>query len=162
MDGGFAQISHACRCSTCSGGEIVYGSTLLHTVAMNIYCRNYKKLLKLIPTLLDIKTAAKLTAPGFMNLNVDILNRNHKKVVIALSHYYKHPSGDMIADPDITMAVFTETESVEVLTYQDCFGFRTVYSADGKVFSPSTQKELNSFLEQWLTNLAEQGHTLEN
>ena len=129
---------------------------------MNIYCRNYKKLLKLIPTLLDIKTAAKLTAPGFMNLNVDILNHNHKKVVIALSHYYKHPSGDMIADPDIMMAVFTETESVEVLTYQDYFGFRTVYSADGKVFSPSTQKELNSFLEQWLTNLAEQGHTLEN
>lgn len=132
------------------------------TVAMNIYSRNYKKLLKLIPTLLDIKTSAKLTAPGFMNLNVDILNRHHKKIVVALSHYYKHPSGDMIADPDITMAVYTEAESVDVLTYQDCFGFRTVYSPDGMAFSPSTKKELNSFLGQWLTNLAEQGHTLEN
>lgn len=127
---------------------------------MNIYCRNYRKLLKLIPTLLDIKTAAKLTAPGYMDLNVDILNRHHKKIVIALSHYYKHPSGDMIADPDMTIAVYTESESVEVLTYQDCFGYRTVYSEDMSAFSPTAKKELNSFLGQWLTNLLNQGHTL--
>lgn len=127
---------------------------------MNIYCRNYQKLLKLIPTLLGIETAAKLTAPGFMNLNIDILNRHHKKIVIALSHYYKHPSGDMIADPDMTIAVYTEAESVEVLTYQDCFGCRRVYSEDMSAFSPSAKKELNSFLGQWLTNLLNQGHTL--
>jgi uncharacterized protein YqiB (DUF1249 family) len=133
----------------------------LHIVAMNVYCPNYQKLIQLIPTLLDTRTAAKLTAPGFMNLNVDILNRHHKKIVIALSHYYKHPSGDMIADPDMTIAIYIETESVEVLTYLDCFGFRTVYSADGMAYSPSTKKELNSFLGQWLTNLLEQGHTLE-
>ncbi len=127
---------------------------------MNIYCRNFQKLMQLIPTLLDIKSSAKLTATGFMNLNVDVLNRHHKKIVIALSHYYKHPSGDMIADPDITIAVYTQTESIEVLAYQDCFGYRTVYSADGMSFSPSAKKELNSFLGQWLTNLLEQGHTL--
>jgi hypothetical protein len=46
------------------------------TVAINIYCRNYKKLLELIPTLLDIKTSAKQTAPGFMNLFVpDLVHR---------------------------------------------------------------------------------------
>jgi hypothetical protein len=61
-----------------------------------------------------MQMAAKLTAPGFMNLNV-VLSRHHKKMVIALSHYYKHPSGDMIADPDITIAVYTAAESVEVL-----------------------------------------------
>lgn len=139
---------------------MIVGELTLCAIAMNIYCRNYQKLIQLIPTLLDIKTAAKLTTPGFMNLNVDILNRHHKKIVIALSHYYKHPSGDMIADPDMTMAVYIETESVEVLTYQDCFGFRTVYSADGMAFSPSAKKELNSFLSQWLTNLLVQGLTL--
>lgn len=139
---------------------IVDGSNFLRPVAMNIYCQNYQKLLKLIPTLLDIKTAAKLTAPGFMGLNVDIVNRHHKKIVVALSHYYKHPSGDMIADPDMMIAVYTDAESVEVLTYQDCFGFRTVYSPDGMAYSPSSKKELNSFLGQWLSNLAEQGHAL--
>jgi uncharacterized protein YqiB (DUF1249 family) len=128
---------------------------------MNIYCRNFQKLIRLIPTLLEMQAAAKMTAPGFMNLNVDVLNRHHKKIVIALSHYYKHPSGDMIVDPDITIAVYTEAESVEVLAYQDCFGYRTVYSADGMAYSSSAKKELNSFLGQWLTNLKDQGHTLE-
>ena len=80
-----------------------------------------------------------------MNLNVDILNRHHKMMVIALSHYYEHPSVDMIADPDITIAVYSETESVEVLAYQDCFGYRSVYSADCMAYSPSAKKKLNSF-----------------
>jgi uncharacterized protein YqiB (DUF1249 family) len=129
---------------------------------MDIYHRNYQKLLKLIPTLLDIKSAAKLTASGFMDLNVDILLRHHKKIEIALSHYYKHPSGDMIADPDMTIAVYTEAQSVEVLTYQDCFGYRKVYSDDMMAFSPSTKKELNAFLGQWLSNLLEQGHEIKS
>ena len=127
---------------------------------MDTYQKNYRKLLQLIPTLYQIKSAAKLTAPGYMNLNLDILNRHHKKTVIALSHYYKHPSGDMIADPDMTIAVYSENETIEALTYQDCFGYRKVYDDDLMAFSPSTKKELNSFLGQWLTNLLEQGHAI--
>lgn len=128
---------------------------------MDIYQRNYRKLLQLIPMLHEIKSAVKLTAPGFMDLNVDVLQHHHKKTVIALSHYYKHPSGDMIADPDMTIAVYSEAQTIEALTYQDCFGYRRVYSDDMTAFSPSTKKELNSFLGQWLTNLLEQSHTLQ-
>jgi len=50
--------------------------------------------------------------------------------------------------------------TIEALTYQDCFGYRKVYDDAPMAFSPSTKKELNSFLGQWLTNLLEQGHTL--
>lgn len=128
---------------------------------MDIYHQNYRKLVQLIPTLHEIKSAVKLIAPGFMDLNVNILHCHHKKIVIALSHYYKHPSGDMIADPDMTIAVYSEAQTIEALTYQDCFGYRRVYSDDMTAFSPSTKKELNSFLGQWLTNLLEQGHTLQ-
>lgn len=128
---------------------------------MDIYRQNYRKLLQLIPSLHAIESAIKLTAPGFMALNIDILHRHHKKTVIALSHYYKHHSSDMIPDPDMTLAVYSETETVDVLAYQDCFGYRQVYSDDMMSFSPSTKKELNSFLDQWVTNLLEQGHTLQ-
>lgn len=72
---------------------------------MDIYHRNYRKLLQLIPTLNQIQSAEKLTAPGYMDLNLDILNRHHKKTAIALSHYYKHHSGDMMPDPDMTIAM---------------------------------------------------------
>jgi len=127
---------------------------------MNILEKNYQKLFQLIPTLLEINTAAKLTADGYMSLNLDILNRESKKLIIALSHYYKHPSGDMIADPDMTISVYIEAKMVEVLAYQDCFGYRRVYCDDMTTFSPSTKKELNSFLGQWLTNLLNQGHKI--
>lgn len=127
---------------------------------MDIYHRNYQKLLKLVPTLYEIKSAAKLTAPGFMDLNVHIMHRHHKKLVIALSHYYQHSSGDLMPDPDMTIALYSAIQTAEVLMYEDCFGYRKVYSDDGMAVSPSAKKELNSFLGQWLTNLLEQGHQL--
>lgn len=127
---------------------------------MDIYQENYRKILQLIPTLHKMKSAAKLTAPGFMDLNVHIMHRHHKKLVIALSHYYKHRSGDLMPDPDITIALYSATQTAEVLMYEDCFGYRKVYSDDGTAFSPSNKKELNSFLEQWLTNLLKQGHAI--
>lgn len=127
---------------------------------MNIFEKNYQKLLRLIPSLLEINTAAKLSSDGYMSLNLDILNRESKKLTIALSHYYKHPSGDMIADPDMTIIVYIEAKMIEVLAYQDCFGYRRVYSDDMMAFSPSAKKELNSFLGQWLSNLLNQGHKI--
>lgn len=123
-----------------------------------IYENNYKKLLHLIP---DLETASfearKLKADGFMDLNIDMLYKEEDRTVIALSHYYKHPSGDMIADPDMEIAVYPERKMVEALSYQDTFGYRRVYPEPGKV-SPSAKKELNSFLGQWLSNLKSQGH----
>lgn len=85
-----------------------------------IYENNYKKLLHLIP---DLETASfearKLKADGFMDLNIDMLYKEEDRTVMALSHYYKHPSGDMIADPDMEIAVYPERKMVEALSYQD-------------------------------------------
>jgi len=40
-----------------------------------------------------------------LDLNLDILQRQPDRILIALSHYWKHGSGDMIADPDMEIAV---------------------------------------------------------
>ncbi len=123
-----------------------------------IYENNYKKLLHLIP---DLGTASfadrKLKADGFMDLNIDMLYKKGDRTVIALSHYFKFPSGDMIADPDMEIAVYPERKMVEALSYQDAFGYRRVYPEPGMV-DPRAKKELNSFLGQWLSNLKSQGH----
>ena len=122
--------------------------------------KNYQLLLKIIPTLFEIKTAAKLHASGFMPLNVDILKKQPKKLLIALSHYYKHSSGDMIPDPDMVVIVHPEEKTIEAVTYQDCFGFRRVSSEDNFSINSSTREELNLFLNQWLTNINNQGHKI--
>ena len=91
-----------------------------------------------------------------MDLNLDLLEKRGKVYTIALSHYYKHPSGDIIPDPDMTMLVDTEAQTVEALTYQDIYRYDEVYP-DGEV-NQTMRRSLNKFLSQWLQNCIDQGH----
>ena len=124
----------------------------------DLHNRIYKKLLHVVPDLMTIEEHGKSEVPGLMNLNFDVLVRTPSKIVIALSHYYKHPSGDMIADPDMEIAVYPDRESAEALTYQDTYGYRVVYR-DNKV-DVRAKRDLNSFLNTWLGNLIVQGHKI--
>ena len=127
---------------------------------MNTQKEIYKRLIRVIPNLYSIKESGKSEAPGFMNFNLDILQRNGDVLRIAISHNYKHPPGDMIPDPDMEMMVNRKTETAEGLTYQDTYGYQQVYSEDGTC-NESLQYSLNKFLLMWLNNLYEQGHKIE-
>ena len=124
----------------------------------------YKRLYKLLPDLDHISEYRGLTAEGFMKLGVDILHKDDERIVLALSHYYKHPSGDMIPDPDMTLQVLRGAETAEALSYQDMYRYDVVYpdsDAIAGVFNTvnlEAKKSLNSFLAQWLLNLLNQGH----
>ena len=117
---------------------------------------NYRKLSMLLPSLPRIPEYSKSIVPGFMDLNLDCLEKNGRVYKIALSHYYKHPSGDMIPDPDMTMQVDTAAQTVEALTYQDIYRYDEVY-IDGES-DQSVRRSLNNFLSQWLQNCIDQGH----
>lgn len=129
----------------------------------NIHETMYRKLTRLLPDLGSIREHATLKAAGFMDLNVDIIRVELRYQDIAFSHYYKHPSGDMIADPDMEIRVWPHG-AVEALSYQDTFGYRRVYHTDGDKHLVDTRakKELNSFLNTWLSNLLQQGHRIVN
>ena len=47
--------------------------------------------------------------------------------MLALSHYYKHPSGDLIPDPDMTLQVLRDAQTAKALTYQDKYRDDVVY-----------------------------------
>lgn len=133
-----------------------------------IYETIYKKLYRLIPNLdeIEVGNAVTLKANAFMDLHVDILRRGLDDgipyTVLALSHYYKHPSGDMIPDPDMEVRVYQgeRWKMAEALTYQDSFGYQAVYLDENR-FYPKLKKDLNHFLNLWLSNLLQQGHRLE-
>ncbi len=118
----------------------------------------YRKLSVLLPSLPTILEYSKSTSSGFMDLNLDLLEKRGNVFTIALSHYYKHPSGDMIPDPDMTMRVDTAAQTVEALTYQDIYRYDEVYP-DGEV-NQSVRKSLNTFLAHWPQNCIDQGHRL--
>ena len=107
-----------------------------------------------------IPEAKKSQVSGFMDLNLDRLSREGSVTVIALSHYYKHLSGDMVPDPDMTIRIMTHEKVAEALSYQDLYMYRTVYQDEGRIVSPAVKQELNDFLCQWLSNCLDQGHRL--
>lgn len=123
-----------------------------------IHARIFHKLLDVVPDLLTIEEHGKSVVPGYMDLNLDILHRAPERIIIALSHYYKHPSGDMIADPDMEIVVYPSREYAEALAYQDTYGYQSVQGG-GEVDS-RLQRDLNAFLSQWITNLIQQGHRI--
>lgn len=126
----------------------------------DVHARIYRKLLKVVPDLLTIEESGKSVVDGFMDLNLDILHRRPDRLIIALSHYYKQ-NGDMIADPDMELAVYPLQEKAEALAYQDIWGYRRVYGDDDATVDVKAKRELNGFLNQWLTNLIQQGHEIQ-
>jgi uncharacterized protein YqiB (DUF1249 family) len=120
----------------------------------------YKKILDVAPNINDMKSgdAVKLKADGFMDLNIDVLYKTEEGTRIAMSHYYKHPSGDMIADPDMEIMLYPDKKQAEALTYQDGYRYDMVYD-DGEANKP-IQNSLNNFLNTWLNNIKMQGHQI--
>ena len=118
----------------------------------------YQRLIQIVPEILEPDfTYKKLEAENFMPLSVDLLYREGNSLRIALAHNYKHPSGDLIPDPDMEVHVDPDHQMATALSYQDAYGYTTATPEPGKV-NPETMKQLNRFLAQWLQNLLFQGH----
>ena len=111
--------------------------------------------IKLIQVILDIEkidSHLKLTAPGFMDLYVDVLSKDGPLMRIAMAHNYKS-GGDIIPDPDMEITIDFEREEAWAETYQDAYRFRIA-------FNDAAKKEMNEFLLMWLGNMIEQGHKM--
>jgi uncharacterized protein YqiB (DUF1249 family) len=125
----------------------------------DLHNRIFHKLLDVVPDLLTIEGAGKSVIEGYMDLSLDVLERTPTKIVIALSHYYRHPSGDMIPDPDMVLAVYPTQEQAEALSYQDLYSYTEVYHETGRA-NLKAKRSLNGFLNTWLRNLIVQGHSI--
>ena len=122
--------------------------------------RIYEKLQRVAPELGDISEHAVSKVSGLMDLTLDVLERSNGYRRIALAHYWRHHSGDMIADPDMEIAVFLNDELAEALTYQDTYLYEVAYPDASEPPDVEIHARLNEFLENWLDNLCEQGHVL--
>ena len=124
---------------------------------------NYKRLLPFIQGMGEDDDHRRYEAPGFMPLTVEYLHftDRHGHPVYSLTHYGEQ-NGDLMADPDMTVAVDQDAGTVEPLTFHnDYMGVdQQVYirAANGQLlYSRRLRSELDDFLRQWLKNLAEQG-----
>ena len=73
----------------------------------------------------------------------------------------------MIPDTDMEVRISPSMKMAEAMSYQDSYGYRQVYhdydedTGQYQKVAPKAKKELNSFLNTWLSNLLMQGHSPE-
>lgn len=121
-----------------------------------VYETIYDKLEKLGILKIKVGEYVHLKSSGYMDLVVEHQSDN----VFTLTHYFEQ-AGDLCPDPDMEVRVFPEQRMAEALTYQDPFGYRCVYPEPDKV-DIKAKKDLNQFLNKWLTNLINQGFKYDN
>ena len=122
--------------------------------------RIYAQLMRIAPSLADIKICAMSEVVGYMALRCEILEIGRDFRRIALGHYWANPPGDVIPDPDVEIAVFLDWELAEAMTYQDAFRYEDAYPILGDPPDFAVHGSINCLLETWLDTLAEQGHVL--
>ncbi len=96
---------------------------------------------------------------GIMAVGVDRLSDNDYGTIWAISHYWKHDSGDMMADPDMTFLV--ATDGVYPMTFQQDPGIyqeAVVWAEDGSIsgYRRRQQRELKDFANRWMQNIEAQ------
>lgn len=125
----------------------------------------YAAILALVPDLPELKPGdyRRFSATGYMDLHLDALevrqDNGEKQLLIALAHNYRHPSGDIIPDPDVEIRIYPDRSFAEALSYQDIYTYRMVTEESGAV-DDREQKAQNDFLLIWLANIKNQGHVL--
>ncbi len=129
-------------------------------IDMNRTKRIYQKLMRIAPRLAEMKSGARSAVHANMDLRCEILETGRDFRRIALGHYWVHPSGYMIPDPDIELAVFLDWELAEAMVYRDAFKYEDAYPVIGEPPDFAVHSSINNTLEAWLEALAEHGHQL--
>lgn len=122
----------------------------------------YDKLVDLTHAFKGLQTdgdAVKIQSGGFMDLSINRLYTVNGGFVVSLTHYFEQ-NGDLVPDPDLEIFVSDATRTAWAMAIQHSTGHyvRAMKFENGRTLrNPRTQKDLQSFLGQWLRNLKAQG-----
>lgn len=139
---------------------------------MEPYTSIYKKLLKIIPGLIEhlergVESGKSVVDPdgGLMDLHMDNLGKDKDgNYLISLMHNYQQ-EGDVMRDPDMEIRLMPGMQAAEALTFHQSNPpvYQNVYvQREGKqLVNLKLKKQLNAFLNQWLRNIINQGHHID-
>jgi uncharacterized protein YqiB (DUF1249 family) len=107
---------------------------------------------------LTFKDHIKVKNSPYMDLNIDRLSPEKEDTLrISIAHNFIQ-NGDLMADPDMEIRIYPKLKAIEALTYRlDSLGIYQIVYPDEKTVYPKRKKELNRFLNQWLSNIIDQG-----
>lgn len=125
---------------------------------------NYKALKPFLEAVDAAEGHKHFKSGGYMDLVIENLQcaDDNGNPIYSIAHYGEQ-NGDLMADPDMEIAVNDKDGRIIPRTFQnDYMGlFQQVFrEQDGRaVYSPSLLRDLDTFLWQWLQNIEQQGFT---
>lgn len=103
--------------------------------------------------------SVKIKSSGFMDLSINRLYTVNGGFVVSLTHYFEQ-NGDLVPDPDLEIFVSDATRTAWAMAIQHSTGHyaQGMKIENGQFFkAPRVQRDIQSFLGQWLRNLKAQG-----
>ena len=83
-----------------------------------------------------------------MPLSINLISEDNSSRELSLAHL-KSKNGDLIPDPEIILNLYLDDKYIEVISYQNEFGFISVKNGKGDVYIDE-RNCLNAFLKNWL------------
>ena len=125
------------------------------TAKRDMASRNYRTFAKLFPDIISGKYTDLVLSAGDSFDPLEI----HKKDgdIYSIEHYWMN-NGDAMYDPYMLLKIDNENKTINAVSYENSgMGvYQEVYTENG--YYPKLLKELNAFLNQWLTNINFQGY----
>ncbi|EIC31456.1 MULTISPECIES: DUF1249 domain-containing protein [Methylomicrobium] len=115
-----------------------------------ICAANYRKLLRLIPHLLDCRDTAIGVADNSSALHLEVLERSPYTLTILLSHSFKRNLEEFL-EPAVTIRLYLDLQLAEVINDHARAAVAKVYRNPGLSLEIMNYKwRLNYFLQKWL------------
>ena len=147
-----------------SDNDVLDASLWRHSAINTVSEKNYRHLLGLVEDIDKPNAYAvggRSNADGLIDLGLDVLTRDAQLRVnrIALSHFYRHSSIDMVATSLMDIQLYHEFGIAIALGCEDSTGYTGALDERGQLLADQLA-ELNQRLERWLADLREQGRLI--
>lgn len=133
----------------------MYAYTVGDTV--ELYERNYAKLLELIPLLRQSELKCALAVHDGHTLRIELLERGPYSVLLHL-RYGVNDAGPWLRDLEMQVRLYHDARVAEVVAYQHHQHFRARYEVPNRAMLGQREKrQVNVFLGEWLSHCLEAG-----
>jgi len=98
---------------------------------------------------------------AFMAVHVELIGTMGEGYLFSVAHYWEHPSGDLMADPEMIFWKHVDDAYYPIYFKQDGGPFveqRSVYFKNGQPskINPEVQADQTDFADMWMRNIREQ------
>lgn len=136
----------------------MYAYTVGDTV--ELYERNYSKLLELIPLLRQPELKCALAVNNGHTLRAELLERGPYSVLLRLRYSVNDPT-PWLQDMEMQVRLYHDARVAEVVAYQQHQHFRARYEVPNRgMLGRLEKRQVNVFLGEWLNHCLEAGFQL--